>query len=162
MKKLIAIVLCAAAVLSLAACAQKNEPVETEPIANMVNPFVDYETLEAAEEAAGFELEAPDSINGFPDKLIQVMSGKMIQVMFLNGDDRLIIRKQAGDEDISGDYGEYSRIVSIDIDGRTVTIRGDGDLIHTALWTSDGYSYAIMADTPIKEADMSALVSQVK
>ncbi len=162
MKKLIAIILCAVAVLSLAACSQKNEPAEEEPSAYMPNPFVDYDTLEAAEEAAKFELEAPDSVKGFPDKMIQVMSGKMIQIMFLNGDDRLIIRKQAGDEDISGDYNEYSQVVSTDIDGRTVTLEGDNDLVHTATWTADGYSYAVMADTPIKEADMAALISQIK
>ena len=164
MKKLLAIILCAAAVLSLAACAQKNEtPEETEePMAYMANPFVDYKTIEEAEKAAGFELEAPESVAGYSDKMIQVMSGKMIQIIFLNGDDRLFIRKQAGSEDISGSYTEYSQTVSADVGGRDVTYRGDNNLISNATWVSDGYSYAVMADTPIKEADMAAIISQVK
>ena len=66
------------------------------------------------------------------------MSGKMIQVMFLNGDDRLIIRKQAGDEDISGDYGEYSRIVKTDIDGRTVTSRSQADVLDNGVFSFTG------------------------
>ena len=66
---------------------------------------MDYASLEEAVKDAGFPLTAPERIEGYDGPLVQLMSGKMLQLIFRSGDDRLIIRKAAGSEDISGNYG---------------------------------------------------------
>ncbi|MBR4928566.1 MAG: hypothetical protein IKX72_03305 [Oscillospiraceae bacterium] len=125
------------------------------------NPFVDYESLEAAAKAAGFELKTPSSVKGFSDKLIQVCNGEMIQVIYLNGDDRLLIRKAKGSEDISGDYNEYSDNSTVTVNGNSVTLRGDDGKVSTAVWTSGGYTYSVSFDTPVTEDEMTGIVGQV-
>ncbi|MBQ5343444.1 MAG: hypothetical protein J6Z24_08310 [Oscillospiraceae bacterium] len=159
MKKLTLLLLCIAAVAALTACAGKQS--KEEPLMQIPNPFVDYDSLEAAAKAAGFELKAPSSVEGFSEKVIQVCNGEMIQVIFLNGDDRLFIRKAEGSDDISGDYNEYSDNGTVTVDGNSVTLRGDDGKVSTAVWTSGKYTYSVSFDTPVTEETMIALIGQI-
>ena len=126
------------------------------------NPFVNYETLAEAAQAAGFELNAPESISGYDEILIQVMNNKMVQIIFLNGDSRIIIRKAAGSDDISGDYNIYNETQEVDINGSLVTIKGNDGTVKLATWTDNGYTYAVVSDDAMTIEAMEALVSQVK
>jgi len=159
MKKLAVLLFCTLIVVSLAACAGKTS--KEEPLMQIPNPFVDYDSLEAAAKAAGFELKAPSSVEGFSEKVIQVCNGEMIQVIFLNGDDRLFIRKAEGSDDISGDYNEYSDNGTVTVDGNSVTLRGDDGKVSTAVWTSGKYTYSVSFDTPVTEETMIALIGQI-
>ena len=159
MKKLAVLLLCILTVVTLAACAGKSS--QEEPLMQIANPVVDYESLEAAAKAAGFELKTPSSVKGFSDKLVQVCDGEMIQVIYLNGDDRLLIRKAKGSEDISGDYNEYSDNSTVTVNGNSVTLRGDDGKVSTAVWTSGGYTYSVSFDTPVTEDEMTGIVGQV-
>ncbi len=126
------------------------------------NPFVDYSTLAEAEKEAGFDLTAPETVDGYSEKFIQVMSGSMIQIIFHDAEDnRLFIRKEAGSEDISGDYNNYTEINTISVDGREVTMKGETGLVSVAIWTDGAYTYAVTADKPMAQDAMSALVSAV-
>ena len=119
MKTRLLALVCCLCTLSLAACGAKEAaPVSDAPGAQIANPFVDYATLAEAEAAAGFPLSAPLSIDGFDEPMIQLMSGKMLQLIFRSGDDRLIIRKAAGSEDISGDSNTYPETKTAKITGR--------------------------------------------
>ena len=125
------------------------------------NPFVDYETLADAAKAAGFELKAPESLEGYDEHIVQVMNGKMIQEIFRSGEDRLLIRKQAGAEDISGDYGTYDNIRDVKAGDLTVNFRGNGNSVNTAIWTKDGYSFAVMSDKAMTEQAMKDLIAEI-
>ena len=128
----------------------------------IANPFVDYETLDAAAQAAGFVLTAPETVEGYSDKLIQVMSNSMVQIIFLDSDDnRLFVRKEAGDADISGDYNNYNEVSTVTVGVYSVTLKGDNGTVSTAIWTNDGYSYAVSADVPMTVEAMTALVALV-
>lgn len=126
------------------------------------NPFADYATLEEAEKAAGFSLTAPETVDGYSERLIQVMSGSMIQIIFRDAEEnRLFIRKEAGSEDISGDYNNYSEINTISVDGCEVTMKGENGLVSVAIWTDGAYTYAVTADKPMTQDVMTSLVSAV-
>ena len=122
----------------------------------VANPFVDYATLDEAAAATGFGLKVPDTVEGYAEKHISVMSGIMLQVIYKNGDDRLFVRKEKGSEDISGDYNVYSDVTSVAVGGRTVTVKGKDGLYSTAVWTDAGFAYAVMADTPMIITVMSS------
>lgn len=140
---------------------EASNTAEGEP-SQIANPFVDYQTLADAAKAAGFELTAPETVEGYSDKLIQVMSGSMIQIIFLDSDShRLFVRKQAGSADISGDYNEYGKVSTVAVDGRTVTLKGNDSTVSTAIWTNSGYSYAVSADVPLSADAMVALIKQI-
>ena len=155
--------MCAALSLSCAACASGNndksdQPGNEESGENMQipNPFVEYATLKDAEKAAGFVISVPENIDGKEISRIEVMDGKMIQVRY--GDDlEICIRKQAGDEDISGDYNEYTSVEEKD----GVTLKGDGELLYTAVWVKDSYSYAVMVNEGMSPNGFTSIVDSV-
>lgn len=128
----------------------------------IANPFVEYATLKDAADAAGFALTVPETVEGYSDRLVQVMDGRMIQVIFLDGDNRLFVRKEAGDADISGDYNEYGKVDTVSVGGNTVTLKGNDGKVSTAVWTSDGYSYAVIADVPMSADAMTALIAGIR
>ena len=127
------------------------------------NPFVDYESLDAAAKAAGFALTTPETVKGWDgEKVIQVMSDSMIQIIFHDADDnRLFVRKEAGDADISGDYNVYAEENTVTVGEYSVTLKGNDGKVSTAIWTSNGYSYAVMSDVPMTADAMTALIAQV-
>lgn len=164
MKKLMALMLCAMCLFSLAACGSKA-PAEEAGSAEvgMANPFVDYDSLEDACAAAGFDMTAPETIAELPIASIQVMNNSLIQITYSDSDsDRVVLRKAAGVDDISGDYNEYPTVNTVDHDGVNVTMRGENDTFSGAIWTADGASWSLSFDTPADEAAILAVVDAVE
>lgn len=171
MKRLLALALGAMMLLSLADCASRQAEPESDPGvslnggqgAYMANPFVDYSSLADAARAAGFELTAPETVEGYTaNQMIQVMNGIMIQVIYFDeSENRVLVRKEAGSEDISGDYGVYSQNRTVAVNGCDVTLRGENDAVSSAIWTNGGYSFAVMMDVPMPAEAVTALIEQI-
>lgn len=159
MKRMLVLLLCAAA-LSLSACGKSGgEKSENVQIAN---PVAEYETLAEAEKAVGFTFTAPESFDDYSDRSVQVIGGKIVQITFRNEhDQRLTVRKAAGDEDVSGDYTAYPQIGGVDWEHGSVTLKGEGDLFRVALWTMGDYTYSITSDAPLSKDDVIFLIAQV-
>lgn len=126
------------------------------------NPFVDYETLEAAAAATGFELTAPDTLDSYPQRTVQTMGKEVIQIFYENDEHSVLVRKAAGDSDISGDYNVYSQNGTMDVDGLTISVRGNDGLIMVAVWSDGGYTYAVDSDAGMSTESMSELIQNVK
>jgi len=126
------------------------------------NPFADYSSIEEAAEAAGFDMSVPESIEGYSEKLIQVMNNEMIQVIFSEAESRLFIRKAAGSDDISGDYNVYSDEQTVNVGSREVSMKGNDGLVSTAVWTAGDYTYAVMADNAMSADAMAELISGIE
>jgi hypothetical protein len=175
MKKILALLLCAMCVFSLAACGDKTPVEQTETdgsaemldgsgeLVGMVNPFVSYGTLEEACEVVGFDFSVPDEIEGYPTRNIQIMDGKMLQVTYINElGEMIILRKAAGSEDISGDYTIYGSTKNVALDsGVEAEARGDDELFSAAVWTAGDYTYAVDLDNPMDEASLLALLNGI-
>ena len=160
MKKRSLLLLCAGAVLALAAARKSRK----EPVGGnfrIANPFVDYATLADAAGAAGFSLTVPDTLAGYDDQIVQVMNNTLIQVIYRVGDERLFIRKAAGKDDISGDYNVYPRTWSVPADGADISLRGGDGRVSTATWARDGYTFAVMSDRPLPEDSFIRLIGQI-
>ena len=172
-KKVTLMILCAATMLSMAACGDKEEktigaenagqtvaeseekiPTEgattttTEDIligdnTQIPNPFVDCETLADAAALAGFDIIVPDSVDGYEERAITAMENDMIQVLYLHGDDQVCIRKAVGEEECSGDYNAYSEEKTVTVGDKEVTLRGNNGKVMVAVWSEGGYSYSI-------------------
>lgn len=136
--------------------------MSNEPVANIANPFVEYDTLSLAEEAAGFSFIVPENVEGYSERVIQLANGKLFQVMFLNGDDRLILRKERGIRDISGDYNRYPEIEDQVIGSKDVNLKGSSGRISCAVWQAGEYTYAVMCDTPMERDRMFTLIESIE
>lgn len=106
--------------LSLAACRNSSNQSEQIP-----NPFTEYVTMEEAAQAAGFDLSVPDSIDGLEKSVICVdKEGKLIEVIYGGEDEKIVISKAEGNEDVNGDYTEYGQANTVSIANNEVTIKG--------------------------------------
>ena len=129
--------------------------IKTDTSAQIPNPFVDCDTLAQAEDLAGFSLPLPADVK---TDGISVLSDNMIQVLCEDG---LSIRKALGDEDISGDYNSYPQVETVTVAGHAVTLKGTGDQVTVAVWTADGYTYAVYSETGLSRDAALSLASQV-
>lgn len=172
-KKVTLMILCAAMMLSMAACgdkedktigaenggqtvAESEEKIPTDGAATTTtediligdntqisNPFIDCDTLADAAALAGFDIIVPDSVEGYEERTITAMENDMIQVLYLHGDDEICVRKAAGNEDCSGDYNEYSEEKTVTVGDREVNLRGNNGRVMVAVWAEGGYSYSV-------------------
>lgn len=160
MKRMLLLLLCAAAALSLTACGKSGGEKSEE--AQIANPIVEYETLAEAEKAVGFTMTAPETFNRFADRTVQVIGGKLLQLTYLNDHgQRLILRKAVGDEDISGDYNQYPQNSMMEWDNGGATFKGEDDMFSVAAWTADGFAFSMTTDEPMSEGDVLSLISRV-
>ena len=185
MKKIIALLMTCLMAVSLAACSysihdkEKKEESGTENIqeadteaaaeaepeetgTQIPNPYVDYETLEEACEAAGVSLRLPDSIEGYERIDYQAIDGPMVNVIYTAADgSMLLIRKAKGSEDISGDYNEYEHNSEQTINDIDVQVRGNGDTLSAAVWYDNGEAYSMTVDRPMEKDRGLELLQQL-
>ncbi len=148
------------------AAEQTTQTTEAEPSTCLPNPFVDYDSLEEAEKAAGFTFTVPSSVTvegkTSASRGVQVMSGTMIQVLYMDadGNELLCLRKEAGSDDLSGDYNTYDYEGKLTAGDVTVSVRGASkDLLSDAIWTKDGYSYSVYAVSGISETELKEVLN---
>lgn len=163
MKKLL-IVLCA--FFMMAACAPKETEV-TNPEDNgaalggvtIANPFVDYDSLEEACEAANETIYLMDGFAGREVSEFRAMPGKMLEVIYGEVGDMIKVRKTSGVEDNSGNYSaDVFEESTMEYHGITLNIQSKDDLVRVAYWSLDNKSYSMTSDAGIETADLLSLV----
>lgn len=127
------------------------------------NPFVSCKTMEDAAELAGFSMDLPADLPswGAPAEIRAVESG-MIEVTYQKDGQQLTVRKGVGTEDISGDYNTYPEAGTEELHGTTVAWKGDDGKIMVATWSSDGYTYAVQAETGLAADDLFPMIAAIK
>lgn len=166
---MIAFVLGAVMMLSLAACGG-NGKTDGNTV-QMPVPFTEYASMGEAAAAAGFDLKAPESVEGYSREVIQVFDtteDAMIEVIYSAGEDEdastICIRKAAGSEDISGDYNQYAENNAVSVGESKVTMKGENGQVHLATWTNGGYTYSIgvYGENGISSDAMAGLAAAVQ
>ena len=147
---------------------ENPETAEENPgFVQIPNPWVDCATLDEAAGLAGFEIAVPGKFDGYPNKAIQAMEKSMIQVLYFDGDPEaetssmVMVRKGTGSEDVSGDYNEYSEKETVQLHGVDVQLRGEKGLVYSAIWTWNGYSFAINADKGLSRDAISDAIGEM-
>lgn len=141
------------------------------------DPFSECGSLEEAAQNTGFSFNVPETVDGYAQRIIRTMAGKkdsaMIEVIYQNeigqnestgSANEIRMRKAKGDEDISGDYTEYSEISSLTIGNIQATLKGEHGKINLATWIGNGYTYSIgvYSESGITAEKMSDFISVVK
>ena len=181
MKKLFILSLATITAFSLVACKHTSnvpkteaETIQTSDSAQtqIPNPWQEYTTLEEAENAAGFTLTVPDSIDSYTSRtqlvLIENTDGaasNILEVQYAtdasDNADRLSIRKAPGSEDISGVYTDYSQHMKLSIDDQTITLDGQDDIFYVAKWTDNQYTYSIYTDRGMTSDAFAELIQSI-
>ncbi len=155
LKKVFALVLVAVSAFSLAACSSSAPAADggKSGAVQPASPFQPCDTLDAAEQLAGFTLALPKAADG-----LEAIENELIQAFYGRNGSDMLIRKALGSGDISGDYNEYAQVDTVD----GVTLKGGDGRFSLALWTDGDYTYSIRVGTALSQADMMALVNGVK
>ena len=129
------------------------------------NPFVDCETMADAEKLAGFDLVAPEQIEGYEKELIQAIDGELIQVFYVNPEneeDEILIRKGVGSDDISGNYEDFTEVSTAAAGDLEVTLKGNDGKVTVAVWATGSYTFSIQVDAGASQDEMLSLVEAVQ
>ena len=86
----------------------------------------------------------------------------MIEVLSERDYGQIMLRKGLGTEDISGDYNCYPQTSTEELNGCAVTLNGENNKIMTAVWSQDGYTYAVRAAAGLDRDEMYSIVSGLK
>lgn len=165
LKRIFSLVLGTALALSLVACGSNDNPAADNSKPGAVQPpsnYVDCDTLKEAIEMAGIEISIPEVIKGYDDCTFRAnKTDGMIEVIFQNDDDEIRFRKGLGDEDISGNYNDFSEKSDVNVDGSTVQMKGSDGKVNLATWSADGYSYSIDSTEAMDKTAMTDFIKAV-
>lgn len=144
-------------------------PAKTNVIIGMANPYYNFDTLEEAAEMAGFSMTLPSS-EDLPDWIIRTdyraTKTSLMEIIYPGDEDysrEIRFRKAITDkEDMSGDYNSYESESVINVNGRDVTIRMNGDKIYVALWRNGEFAYSARVSDGMTEEELTKLISLIE
>ena len=180
MKKLLCLALASVLALSLFACGNEEAPSEeakpseevSEEASNeekpamggtqIANPFYTFETMEEAEEVIDFTITLPEVPEWANEVLYRpTTDGTMFEVIYSDGEDEIRMRKSTRMDDISGIYDEFEIAEDVDVDGKMVTVKGDGEKMSLAMWKTEDFSYFVRVSAGASLEEMTELVKAI-
>jgi hypothetical protein len=140
-----------------------SEPNSTQNAIGIPNPMAKCNTLEEARKAVGYDFAVPSTLpDGYEMKGITVTGGRMVQVSYLKGENRVLFRTAQGKDEISGDYNVYDKVSTISVGEFKVAIKGNHEGIHLAAWHKDGGSFSLAFSESVKEQELSTIITSIK
>lgn len=97
--------------------------------------IVEYNTIGELSEAIGFTVKEIRSIP-FEATAVQYTAfwNEFAEIQYTGQDNTAVLRMAFRNENVSGDYLEYTNIKNISVDGYSVTLKGDNDKYSLAVW----------------------------
>lgn len=124
------------------------------------NPWQEYKTVSEAAKAAGFSFSAPEKLGRHRLTFVQAMDG-IVEVRYTKAGNEICIRKGVGTENISGDFGTYKNVTEKKTGGVTVTLKGNGDGVISAVWNDGTYSYSIYSENALTEKFAESIIRKI-
>lgn len=134
---------------------EDNVTIETDDSDQVANEIVECTSVEELSEKVGFSVyDLKKETLPFKADTVEYYSywNYLAEIEYIGSDGNYAVyRKQAGSEDPSGDYNEYSVQNVISLKDIQITLKGDRGLYNLAVWTYGGYSYSIYLSDGISE-----------
>lgn len=138
------------------------QPVETPPGPVTVVPNLqEVSSAQALSALVGFPVSDLDALPFLVEQSTYTAYGDALAQIRCEGDSQwALFRKSAGTEDNSGDYTTYTAQTSYDLDGLSVTLKGEADQSYVlALWTDGSYSYSLRLSQPLTVEQWNQVIS---
>ena len=167
-------------VLSLAACAAillvgiralpkgtelgGASSVPEEMVGTTAAPTQELATLEALSAAAGFAVGQPQELPfAVQQTSYTLLFGELAQVEQTGAEgERVLYRVSREEGDNSGDYTVYTVEQQVSWGTAAVTLKGNADGFHLAVWQSGGYSYSLSSSVGVTAEQMQAMVESIQ
>lgn len=134
---------------------EDNVTIGTDTSVQVANGIVECTSVEELSEKVGFSVyDLKKETLPFKVDMVEYYSywKYLAEIEYIGSDgDYAVYRKQAGSEDPSGDYNEYSVQDVISLKDIQITLKGDRKLYNLAVWIYEGYSYSIYLSDGISQ-----------
>lgn len=143
------------------------EQTVTETV-EIPNPWVECQNIEDAEKTAGFGFFFASEDFGKNFKLTgcRTIPQILLEADYSDGEQIITVRQAPGTNDISGDYNCYDteeEYVENSKEGSIkVTLRKNGDLVYSAIFTDGENSFSIYTEEGISEDAVRSIVKAVE
>ena len=119
-------------------------------------------TLEEIRTEVGYPFKLPQHLpDGYRPEKYSLLFGSLIQASYVSETDEILYRTEKTDLDISGDYNRYETEETAQINGMTVTVKGQDNRFYTATWQSEHQSYSVMSKSGISREELLKIVESV-
>lgn len=146
---------CVVLALALGSFAGRMPEKTDEPMTMGAYSVMECASIDELSRALGFAVRAPSELPFEPEQTTyNNMFGKFAQIDYRAGDASLCVRMAPGTEDISGDYNAYAKEETVELDGQSVLLKGDGSAVSLATWTDGEYAYSISAEPAVSREEM--------
>jgi hypothetical protein len=127
------------------------------------NQIVNTEGVDELKKAVPFELYVPGKLPaGYKADKTSVISRELAQIIYTDGNNRIIYREAKGAKDISGDYTPYEESNVVEIGDTKVVFKGSKSMINLATWIKDDYSYSLSFSTGIEKEAVISIIKSIK
>lgn len=137
-------------------------PVETPPGPVTVVPNLqEVSSAQALSALVGFSVSDLKALPFLVEQSTYTAYGDTLAQIRCEGDSQwALFRKSAGTEDNSGDYTAYTAQTSYNLDGLTVTLKGDAEQSYVlALWTDGSYTCSLRLSQPLTAEQWNQVIS---
>lgn len=140
---------------------------EVEPDENVQQGVWGMQAYDSAKEMAeqlSFTMEDIPSLAEKSQETSYVVYDENLGEINYSWDDQSICyRKSTGREDNSGDWNEYSKLETVNVEDLTCTLKGNGDDSYVlATWTDGTYAYSLSATKGMSQNDLLDLIVEIK
>lgn len=135
---------------------------EENLVEQVVPDIVEYNSIAELNQNAGFEISEVKNVPFSIKKTAYILYwGELAEITYSNDEEELVYRKAVGNEDISGNYNEYSKEKKCIIDDYEVTIKGDMNGYTLAVWQKDSYSYSLEFSKRVSEIEILDIIKNL-
>ena len=164
-KQVVSLAACAAVlVVGITALPRGNElggasSVPENVVGTAVAPAQEFGTLEALSAAAGFAVQEPQELPfAVQETSYTLLFGELAQVKQTGAEgESVVCRVSKEEEDNSGDYTVYTVEQQVSWKAVTVTLKGNDDGFHLAVWQAGGFSYSLNSSVGLTLEQMQAI-----
>ncbi len=136
---------------------------EENLVEQVVPDIVEYNSIAELNQNAGFEISEVKNVPFSIKKTAYILYwGELAEITYSNDEEELVYRKAVGNEDISGNYNEYSKEKKCIIDDYEVTIKGDMNGYTLAVWQKDSDSYSLEFSKRVSEMVILDIIKDLK
>lgn len=138
-------------------------PAESSSESSMLGSFAPTETASAKElsKILGFEITDIPSLAEKASEAVYTAFGDTADITYTLADRTISLRKSPGTEDNSGVYYDYGQAEEVDVNGVSVTLKGDNDTWSLALWNNGEFAFSVYAEPGLRMEEMIGVIGEV-
>lgn len=118
--------------------------------------------IDSIRREVGYDFALPDYMpSGYEFDSASLLFGELVQIVYTDGENKIMYCIEDCDEDISGDYNIYETVETVDMGGIAVTVRENGGKCYSAVW-HDGKAHALWLDEGFDRDEIEKIVCSIK